>query len=107
MNKAYRHGELLFLSVKSIPKGLKETQTNEIVRGSHGNSHTFKGGKIYFTQEDNFTFGYFKADNTKLYHPEHGENKVRGLLEASLSNGNYQLRKQVEFINKQMVQVVD
>ena len=40
----YRHGEIGFVKIPNVPKGLKETKTNEIVRGSHGNPHTFKGG---------------------------------------------------------------
>ena len=50
--KAYRHGEILFAKIDKLPKGLKETKTNQIMTGSHGNSHTYDNGKIYFTKNE-------------------------------------------------------
>ena len=99
--KAYRHGEILILKIKSIPKGLKEEKTNVLMTGSHGNSHTFTSGKIYLKQ-DGQTFGYLRAKNTTLLHPEHG---VKG--KAKIADGNYQLIKQVEFTPSGLVPVID
>ena len=39
--KNYRHGEVGLIGIKSFPKGLKETKTNVLMNGSHGNSHSF------------------------------------------------------------------
>ncbi len=95
--KIYRHGEVGFVKISKLPTGLKEAKTTEIVRGSHGNSHTFKGGKIYFKNVNDFIFGYFKSKDTKLYHPEHGKGKGN-LKVAKLPNGIYELRKQHEYL---------
>jgi hypothetical protein len=95
-----RHGEVVFVKIDKIPN-LEETKTNVFAKGKTGNNHTFKGGKIYLKEIDQHVFGYFKADKTKLYHVEHSP---KG---ASIPNGNYELRRQVEFINGELKQVVD
>jgi len=101
--QAFRHGEILFLKVSKIPKGLKETKTNMLMSGSHGNAHTFDTGKIYLVKESDFVFGYFKAKNTNLLHPEHSPK----IGDAKLPNGNYQLIKQQEFTPQGLIPVVD
>ena len=105
--KIYRHGEIGFVVIDEIPKNLKEEKTDLIMLGSGNNPHTFKGGKIYFKNNGNFIFGYFMAKNTKLYHKEHGNKQIGNLKEAKLPDGNYKLLKQVEFINKEMKQIID
>ena len=110
MNKCYRHGELCFLKIKAMPKGIKESKTNVIETGSHGNPHTFKGGKLYLLPKlEGHTMGYFRAKNTTLLHPEHGENREhKNLLgQAKLPNGNYQILKQQEFTPQGLVPVID
>jgi hypothetical protein len=101
--QAYRHGEILMLAIKSIPKGLKEEKTNIIMAGSHGNAHTFNNGKMYLKKENDFVFGYFRAKNTSLLHPEHSP-KVG---DAVLPDGNYQIIKQQEFTPQGLVPVID
>ena len=100
--KCYRHGEICFLQIKSLPKGLKETKTNLIERGSHGHDHTLTGGKLYLLPElQDYTMGYLKADGTKLYHPEHSPKGCK------LPNGIYEIRKQKEFTPEGLIPVVD
>lgn len=102
MNKAYRHGEILLLKIKSLPKGLKETKTNILATGSHSNSHTFNKGKLYL-KEDGQTFGYLVAKDTSLLHPEHSPR----IGQAKLDDGVYQLIKQQEYTPNGFRPVVD
>ena len=102
MNKAYRHGEILFVETNNIPK-LKESKTNIIASGSHGNNHTFKGGKIYLLDKlDGYVMGYLSAKNTKLFHPEHGNKKGE-----KLPDGKYEIRKQQEFTPSGLIPIID
>ena len=103
----YRHGEIVFEKIDNLPPDLEEKKTNTFAEGKTGNSHTFKGGKLYLKNEDEFIYGYFKAQNTKLFHSEHGEKKEGILLSVELPNGFYRLRKQNEFINGELRVVVD
>jgi hypothetical protein len=97
----HRHGEVCFIKIEKLPKGLIETKTNVFAKGNTGNSHTFKGGKIYLKNEGQYIIGYFKAKDTKLYHTEHSPNGVE------LPDGTYEIRKQSEFINGELRQVID
>jgi hypothetical protein len=101
MNKIYRHGEIAFLKIDKLPKSLVESKTNIIVSGSHGNAHTFRGGKLYLKKEGEYIIGYLKAQGTLLYHNEHSPKGV------NIPNGNYEVRKQQEFINGELKQVID
>ena len=103
MLKCTRHGEILFVPTKSIPKGLTEAKTKVIMQGSHGNNHSFDNGKLYLKQDGQYIFGYFKAKNTSLLHPEHSPN----IGDAKLSDGNYEIRKQQEYINKELIPIID
>ena len=100
--KIYRHGEIAFLQIAKLPKGLKEEKTKILMSGSHGNSHTFDNGKLYLKKENDFVFGYFVAKDTSLIHPEHSPNG-----EAKLPNGIYQLIKQQEFTPQGLVPIID
>ena len=99
--QVYRHGEINFVQTKELPDNLKEAKTNVIATGSSKNSHTFKGGKLYLKNVDTYIFGYFKAEKTKLYHPEHSPKGV------SIPDGTYELRKQNEWINSELKQIID
>jgi hypothetical protein len=99
--KAIRHGEILLVKIDNIPRNLKEEKTKIIVKGSHGHNHTFDNGKIYFYKEDDYMFGYLEAKNTKLFHDEHSPKGVK------IADGFYQLRKQQEYIDGELKQVVD
>ena len=103
--KCFRHGEICFEKVKVIPK-LDKSVTKELLKGSHGNSHLFDGGEFYPEKRDDFIFGYFKAKNTILLHIDHGIGKGE-LKKTKLPDGNYRLRRQVEWINEQLRQVED
>ena len=101
MNKIYRHGEIGLELINKLPKDLVESKTDIIMKGSHQHNHTFKGGKLYLKKEDEYVFGYLEAKNTKLFHDEHSP---KG---AKIEDGIYRLRKQVEFVNGELKQVVD
>lgn len=103
--QCYRHGEILFVKINKLPKGLRETKTNIIVKGSHEHNHEFTGGKIYLTKVDENVFGYFVAKNTTLLHPDHGEGEK--IKEAKLPNGTYELRIQQEYTPAGLVPVRD
>lgn len=105
--KIYRHGEIAFEVIKTLPRELKVEKTNIITKGNTNNSHMFKGGNFYPKNEDNYIFGYFEAKNTTLYHKEHGDKKNGELKSTKLPNGNYKLRRQVEFINGELRQIID
>lgn len=99
--QAYRHGEIVFVKIDKLPENLVATKTDVFAKGNTGNSHTFKGGKIYLKNEGQYIIGYFKASKTKLYHTEHSPKGV------SLPDGMYEIRKQSEFINGELRQIVD
>ena len=103
MNTAYRHGEICFLKIAKLPKGLQKEKTNVLASGSHGNSHTFNNGKLYLKKEDEFVLGYFVAKDTSLIHPEHSPK----IGDARLPNGVYQLRKQHEHTPEGLIPVID
>jgi hypothetical protein len=98
--QAYRHGEICLLQIDKLPKGLKQSKTNVLMNGSHFNSHTFDKGKIYL-KSDGQTFGYFVAEKTKLFHPEHSPKGCK------IKDGIYQLIKQVEFTPDGFKPVID
>lgn len=100
--KAYRHGEIMLLKINKLPKGLKQTETNIFMTGSHGNNHSFDNAKLYFVNEDNGVFGYINAKDTKLFHPEHGNKNGE-----PIENGYYKLIKQVEYTPDGLVPIVD
>jgi hypothetical protein len=101
MKKIYSHGEISFLTIDKLPEGLEKSKTDVFAKGRTGNNHTFKGGDIYLKNINEYIFGYFVAKNTKLYHPEHSPKGVE------LPDGVYEMRRQVEFINGELKQIID
>ena len=107
MSKAIRHGDLAFFQIKTMPKGLKKSASNILLKsGSSGNSHSFRGGTFYPKTDGQFIIGYFKAKNTVLHHAEHGRGD-KALKEAKLPDGVYEIRRQSEYTHQGMVQVQD
>lgn len=107
--KNYRHGDLALLGIKKLPKDLKETKTDIIMKGSHGHDHTVTNAKLYLKKSGEFIIGYMVAEKgCILYHPEHGK-VVEGkkLREAEVDQGIYELRKQCEDTNEGMKPVID
>jgi hypothetical protein len=106
--QAYRHGEIGFIKIDSLPENLTKSDSKVIMQGSHGNSHSFDNGEIFFKNVDQYIFGYFVAKNTTLYHNDHGKEVVKGKPRtAKLPNGIYELRKQNEVINNELKPVID
>ncbi len=105
MTKAFRHGDICFVKIDKLPKGLEESKSKEIVKGSHNNSHSFDGGKLY-PKSDGQIIGYFRASNTTLLHPDHGRGKGQN-KKAILPDGIYEVRKQVEFTPQGLIPIVD
>ena len=100
--KNYRHGDLALIGIEKLPEGLKPSKTNLLVTvSSGGEPHTFKGGTFYSKRNDDFIIGYLEAKSTKLYHKKHSPT---GVL---ISNGMYEVRRQVEFTQEGMRQVID
>ena len=104
--QVYRHGEISFVKIGTLPSDLTKSDSKEFIKGSHGNSHSFDKGELYLKNVDSYIFGYFVAKNTNLLHPEHGEGKGK-LKKAELPDGIYELRKQQEFVNSEMKPVID
>lgn len=103
-----RHGDLALVPIKSLPEGLKKAKTNIIMTGSHNNDHKAINCDIYFKDIDQFVFGYLVAKKgAKLLHPDHGDKKDKGLKEAKLPVGVYELRKQHQETHTGMVPVID
>lgn len=102
MKKVYRHGDLAFVQIEKLPKGLKQSNTNILLQqGSGGNPHSFNGGTFYEKKEGDFIIGYLEAKDTKLYHIEHSP---KG---GKIDDGVYEVRFQVEYTHEGMKQVVD
>ena len=101
--KCYRHGEVILCKIDKLPKGLKASKEKVFMVGSHGNNHAIDNGTLYFKQEDNFVFGYLKAKDTSLLHPEHKDKSGK----AKIEDGFYELRKQSEYNPEGLVPVVD
>lgn len=93
------------IETDSIPSDAKLDKSNNLLTGSHGNAHTYDNGKLYRLEQTPI-FGYFEAKNTTLSHAEHGKGKG-ALKTCNLPNGTYELRKGQEFINDELVQIVD
>ena len=106
MTNAIRHGDCLLVEVKEIPKATK-TAIKTLMVGSGNHPHTFDNGTFYQIDGDDFILGYLKADNTTLFHAEHGEDVGGSLREAKIPDGIYEVRKQVEYTNEGMKPVVD
>jgi hypothetical protein len=103
----YRHGDLCLVGVKSVPKSAKIANTKTLMTGSGGHAHTFDNGKHYVLEGDDFIIGYLRAKDTKLYHIEHGKDVGKSFKEAKITDGVYELRRQVEYTNEGMRQVED
>ena len=92
---------MAFIKVAKIPK-LELADTNIFATGSHGNDHTFEGGKMYLLEKPEVhVVGYFVAKDTKLFHPEHSP---KG---CELPDGKYEIRKQSEFTPTGLIPVQD
>lgn len=128
--RVYRHGEICFIQINKLPENLVKSESKEIVKGSHSNSHCITQGDLYFKDVDQYIFGYLVAKDTKLTHLEHGNIcsvcKFDGLRNtnicpkcntdfvkdgklrlAILPDAVYELRKQNEFINNELQPVID
>jgi hypothetical protein len=105
--KAIRHGEICLVYIDELPQGLFKSESKVITQGSHNNSHSISEGELYFKNVDQYTFGYLVAKNTKLLHPEHGQQNKSKLRTAAIPDGVYELRKQQEWVNSELKPVID
>lgn len=92
-----RQGDLLFIKINELPKGLKKIRGNVIVRGeATGHTHQLGGGDIF---SDNKGLLYLVVLKKGLItHQEHKPIK--------LSKGLYKVQRQREYTNKDAVKVV-
>jgi hypothetical protein len=102
----FRHGEIAFVKINELPEGLQKSDSKIIMKGSHGNDHSFDNGVFYPKIDGSYIFGYLEAKNTTLYHADHGKDGGK-LRTAKLPDGGYELRKQNEFINNELQQIID
>ena len=47
MIKGIRHGDLLLVKIKKLPKNLKEIRTKILMKGSHNHNHSITEGKVF------------------------------------------------------------
>jgi len=98
--KMYRHGDVLLIKVKNLPRNvkLKEKKSKVILEGeATGHAHRLKGNaKILEIAEqiannaENNVIGYAVVDGkTDLVHEEHNT--------ITLPSGVYQIRRQREY----------
>ena len=99
----FRHGEIAFIKIDNLPDGLKKSSSKIIIAGSHGHDHTFNKGSFYPKKVNDYIFGYFVAKDTSILHEEHSPK----IGDAKLPDGIYELRKQQEYINGELKQVID
>lgn len=114
----YRHGDLALTQIEKLPDNLKKSNTKVLMTGSHRNDHKIDKGDVYFKNVGQYIFGYLVAKNTKLFHKEHGNQWIRNNHKkseylgnntkvAKIENGIYELRKQQEFVNKELIPIID
>lgn len=101
--QAIRHGEILLKVIEKLPEDLELSKSKIIMQGSHNNAHSIDKGELYFKKDGDYIFGYLVAKNTTLLHPEHGDKNGK----AKIPDGIYELRKQVEYINSQLIPIKD
>lgn len=108
MTHNYRHGDLCLIGITELPKGLTASENNVLLaNGSGGHNHSFKGGIFYPKIEGENIIGYFQAENTSLFHPEHGEIESNSTKESPIENGAYEVRKQNEITHEGLREVID
>ena len=103
-----RHGDLALIGIEKLPEGLKKSESKILMTGSGGNDHSFNRGEFYPHQEQPNIIGYLVAENTTLFHKEHGKVvKGKDLREAKIQDGIYQLKNQIEDTHAGMKPVID
>ena len=105
-----RHGDLAFIQVKELPKGLIKSSSKVFMKGSNNNNHTYDAGDWYPTTipGDNFTIGFFVSKKTTLFHVEHGM-KIKGqeLRITGIDDQVSRLARQNQDTHAGMVPVLD
>lgn len=104
--KAYRHGEIMLEVIEKLPEWLEKVNQKEFLKWSHWNSHSFDNWELYLKKEDDYIFWYFIAKNTILLHTEHWEWNDT-IKKAKILDWIYRLRRQVEYVNWELKQVID
>lgn len=105
----YRHGDLALISVKELPDNLEKSFSKILMKGSHGNNHSFDEGEFFLKKNSDIVFGYLVAgENTNLFHISHGEKtKNKRLRKAKINPDIYELRKQHEETHEGMKPIID
>lgn len=95
MNTIYRQGDLLLIQ-STLPEGAVKQKTHIILRGeATGHSHALVGGDIF--EKDHVMYLVVKGSG-KVVHQEHDA--------IPLSKGVYAVRRQREYLSKDMTKVV-
>lgn len=95
--KMNRQGDLNFLEVSSIPKGVKKVATG-VITHSDSTSHTHRlVGGVLFQTKDGKQYADVKTKAT-VKHEEHGA--------ITLSKGYWEIRRQREYTMKDATKIV-
>ena len=92
-----RQGDLFFLKISALPKGLKKQKTGALVHSDTTNhTHLLKGGDFLMDKEGKMYIRLLKPSTVN--HEEHGINK--------LDKGIYEVRRQRHLLREDLISVV-
>jgi len=111
-NKQCAQGENLFIKIDNFPTNevLVEHKAKNgeliVAHSESGHHHILKSEKaVMFTVNGNPFVAYLKIDEpTELFHKKTGKDTHETIL---FQPGNYELRRQRQFVNKNYVRLVD
>lgn len=105
--KAYRHGDLLIISTKNIPKTAKKTENRVLLEGeTTGHMHQLNDKATVYKQSDipskdnDYLIGYFETEEGALL--THQEHEV-----IELPKGIYRFHHQREYDEQEERAVID
>ena len=109
-----RHWDLALIGIAKLPKWLKKTNSNILMIWRSWHNHTFDNWRLYINKNSetlewsDFTFWYFVAKNTTLYHEDHwAKIKWSKEREVKIQDWIYELKKQKEFTPEWLKVVID
>ncbi len=108
-----RQGDCLLRWIDKLPKWLKETKSNILMKGNNWHNHTCDNWTLYITKDSDllewkdFVFWYFVAKNTKLFHEDHWDTIEWNTRSFKLPDWIYELRKQKEETPEWLKVVID
>ena len=89
MKQIYRQGDILLISIESLPENLKEKDKTIAEGETHGHSHKFTSEQVQVFEDDSGNQFVEIQQESKLIHEEHAE--------LAISEGTYFVVQQREF----------